>query len=114
MSVFRIAHISDLHCGSPYFQPNLMERAVAEVNDLGAQVVVCSGDLTEFGFKHEFAEAKAYLDRLACEALLVVPGNHDSRKSPYHGQERIIRFSADTLEFEKHTGRIEDELRSGR
>jgi hypothetical protein len=32
------------------------------------------------------------------------------RKYPYHGQERIIQFSADTLEFEKYTARIETEL----
>ena len=29
-----IAHISDLHCGGPYFEPNLLERAISEVNDL--------------------------------------------------------------------------------
>jgi hypothetical protein len=26
---FRIAHISDVHCGGPYFVPTLIERAVA-------------------------------------------------------------------------------------
>jgi hypothetical protein len=24
---FRIAHLSDLHCGGPYFEANLLERA---------------------------------------------------------------------------------------
>ena len=33
---FVIAHISDLHCGGPYFEPNLLERAISEVNDLEA------------------------------------------------------------------------------
>ena len=32
---FTIAHISDLHCGGPYFVPNLLERAIDEINDLG-------------------------------------------------------------------------------
>ena len=32
------------------------------------------------------------------------------RKYPFHGQERIIQFSADTLEFEKYTTRIENEV----
>jgi Icc protein len=48
---FRIAHISDLHCGGPYFVPNLLERAIDEINDLEPDVVVCSGDLTTFGFR---------------------------------------------------------------
>jgi 3',5'-cyclic-AMP phosphodiesterase len=81
--VFRIAHISDLHCGSPYFLPDLMERAIMEVNELEPQIVVCSGDLTAYGFKQEYAEAKGYLDRIKCDALVVVPGNHDSRNVGY-------------------------------
>ena len=60
--MFRIAHISDLHCGSPYFMPDLMERAIMEINELEPEIVVCSGDLTAYGFKPEYAEAKAYLD----------------------------------------------------
>jgi 3',5'-cyclic AMP phosphodiesterase CpdA len=36
-----IAHLSDLHCGSPHFVPDLMERAIAEINDLKPDVVVC-------------------------------------------------------------------------
>src|SRR5687767_1715601 len=82
-SVFKIAHISDLHCGGPYFMPSLMERAIGEVNDLEPDLVICTGDLTTFGFKQEFIQAKAYLDRLQCEALVVVPGNHDSRNVGY-------------------------------
>jgi Icc protein len=48
--VFRIAHISDLHCGSPYFVPDLLDRAIMEINELRPQIVVCSGDLTSYGF----------------------------------------------------------------
>jgi 3',5'-cyclic AMP phosphodiesterase CpdA len=222
--VFRIAHISDLHCGSPYFMPDLMERAIMEINELEPEIVVCSGDLTAYGFKPEYAEAKTYLDRLDCRQLVVVtepdldhghigrsrypwiqeqfsadadfrifvlhhhllpvPGTgrernivYDAgdtlealqrarvnlvlsghkhvpyawrlenifvvnagtvstlrlrgntrpcynlieiegrhvdvwRKYPYHDQERIIQFSADTLEFEKYTSRIEGEVTS--
>jgi 3',5'-cyclic-AMP phosphodiesterase len=81
--MFRIAHISDLHCGSPHFVPNLLERAIVEINDLTPDVVVCSGDLTTFGFRPEYAEAAEYLSRLQCERLVVVPGNHDSRNVGY-------------------------------
>ena len=38
--------------------PNLLERAIAEINDLEPDIVVCSGDLTTFGFKPEYAQAQ--------------------------------------------------------
>ena len=88
--MFLIAHISDLHCGSPYFVPDLMERAIMEINELQAEIVVCSGDLTAYGFKPEYAEAKSYLDRLECKALVVVPGNHDSRNVGYIHFEELF------------------------
>ena len=81
--VFRIAHISDLHCGGPYFESSLLERAISEVNELDPDVVVCSGDLTTFGFRHEYLTAREYLDRIRCESIVVVPGNHDSRNVGY-------------------------------
>jgi 3',5'-cyclic-AMP phosphodiesterase len=81
--MFRIAHISDLHCGSPHFVANLLERAIMELNELEPDIVVCSGDLTTNGFRGEYAEAASYLARLGCERLVVIPGNHDSRNVGY-------------------------------
>ena len=87
---FTIAHISDLHCGSPYFVPNLMDRAIIEVNDLEPDVVIVSGDLTTFGFRQEYVQARAYLDRIECSDMIVVPGNHDSRNVGYvHFEEQF-------------------------
>lgn len=80
---FIIAHISDMHAGSQYFVPNLMDRAVVELNELRPNVVVVTGDLTNEGFKQEYLLAKSYLDKIQCEDLLVVPGNHDARNVGY-------------------------------
>lgn len=80
---FIIAHISDMHAGSQYFVPNLMDRAVIELNELKPNVVVITGDLTNEGFKQEYLLAKSYLDKIGCENLLVVPGNHDARNVGY-------------------------------
>jgi Icc protein len=80
---FTIAHISDIHCGGVYFVPNLLDRAIDEVNDLNPDVVVCTGDLTTFGFRQEYQQAREYLDRLECDAFVVIPGNHDSRNVGY-------------------------------
>jgi 3',5'-cyclic-AMP phosphodiesterase len=95
-----IAQLSDLHCGGPYFVPNLLERAITEINDLEPAIVICSGDLTTFGFKEEYALAKRYLDRIECESLVVIPGNHDSRNVGYVHFERLFgeRFSVLTKE----------------
>ena len=87
---FTIAQISDIHCGGPDFVPNLMERAVAEINELDPDIVICSGDLTTFGFKHEYAMAKEYLDRIECDAFVVIPGNHDSRNVGYVHFEELF------------------------
>src|SRR3954464_9207207 len=87
---FRIAHISDIHCGGAHFVPSLMDRAIAEINEMQPDLVVCSGDLTTFGFKQEYHEAKAYLDKIECEAFVVIPGNHDSRNVGYVHFEELF------------------------
>ena len=87
---FTIAQISDLHCGGHYFIPNLLERAISEINELGPEMVICSGDLTTFGFKEEYAQAKGFLDRIECDAVVVIPGNHDSRNVGYVHFENLF------------------------
>ena len=89
-TTFTIAHLSDLHCGGQYFVPGLLERAISEINDLKPDIVVCSGDLTTFGFKHEYEEARRYLDKVECEAMVVIPGNHDSRNVGYVHFEELF------------------------
>jgi 3',5'-cyclic-AMP phosphodiesterase len=87
---FTIAHISDLHCGSPHFQPELLDRAIEEINALKPDVTVVSGDLTADGFRQEYEDARAYLDRIECEDLIVIPGNHDSRNVGYVHFEELF------------------------
>lgn len=82
-SSLTIAHLSDIHCGDGHFVPDLIERAISDINAARPDIVVCSGDLTTFGFKEEFVEARRYLDRIECESFVVVPGNHDSRNVGY-------------------------------
>ena len=81
--MFRIVQLSDLHCGQQFFLPQHLERAIAEVNEIEPDVVVVSGDLTSNGFKDEYVLAREYLNRVECEAMVVIPGNHDSRNVGY-------------------------------
>ena len=87
---FTIAQISDIHCGSAHFVPSLLERAIVEVNDLSPDVVIVSGDLTDFGLRGEFQSARDYLDRIDCERMIVIPGNHDSRNVGYVHFEELF------------------------
>ena len=47
-----------------------------------------------------------------CYNVVEISGSHVDvwRKYPFHGQERIIQFSTETLSFEKYTARIESEV----
>src|SRR6266481_453440 len=87
---FTIVQISDLHCGTQFFLPNLLERAITEVNDIEPDIVVISGDLTTFGFKEEYALAKQYIDTIECAAVVIIPGNHDSRNVGYVHFEELF------------------------
>ena len=98
-----LAHLSDIHCGDPHFVPDLMERAISEINELSPDVVVCTGDLTTFGFKPEYEEAKRYLDRLECRQFVVIPGNHDSRNVGYVHFERLFGDRSSVLRIGKVT-----------
>ena len=78
---FVIAQLSDLHCGSPYFDGALLKAAVNEILALGPDLVVVGGDLTAEGYPAEFEVARAHLEPLFDKGLtiLVIPGNHDSK-----------------------------------
>lgn len=79
MKKLLVAHITDIHAGSPYFITNLMTRTVEELNEIKPDVVVITGDLTNMGFRQEFTTARAFVDKIECEHIVVVPGNHDAR-----------------------------------
>jgi 3',5'-cyclic AMP phosphodiesterase CpdA len=82
---FVIAQLSDLHCGSPYFDPELLSTAVNETIALDPDLVVIGGDLTAEGYAGEFRTAQRYLEPLfeGGFTMLVIPGNHDSKNVGY-------------------------------
>jgi 3',5'-cyclic AMP phosphodiesterase CpdA len=87
--VVTIAHISDPHVGSPYFVPNLMNRVIAELNELAPDLIVCTGDLTNEGYRQEYKNWVAYRDRLNAP-VVTVTGNHDARNVGYLHFEDLI------------------------
>ena len=82
---FVIAQLSDLHCGSPFFDPVLLRAAIQETIAIAPDLVVIGGDLTAEGYAGEFREAQEFLEPLFEAGLrtLVIPGNHDSKNVGY-------------------------------
>jgi 3',5'-cyclic-AMP phosphodiesterase len=95
----RIVQISDIHVGSGLFRPELLDAAIEETNALEPDLVAIAVDLTMEGYRWEFEEAKGYLDRLECENVVVVPGNHDAKNVGYRHFEEFfgLREGAVTL-----------------
>jgi 3',5'-cyclic-AMP phosphodiesterase len=73
----KIAQISDIHCGHPMFDGELLGHAIDEIIELKPDLVVVAGDLTSEGYAPQFRQAKRFLDRLDGLEMVVIPGNHD-------------------------------------
>src|SRR5688572_22954474 len=98
---YRIAHISDVHCGEVSFDPELMNSVLKRIDAMNPDLVVVAGDLTAAGYEWEFQEAAEWLDRIR-QPKIVVPGNYDSRNVGYIHFERYFgkRFSRYQVAFE--------------
>jgi 3',5'-cyclic AMP phosphodiesterase CpdA len=117
LSVFRLAHISDLHLSPPprrgiELEPkrwlsrfawrrkrrrHSAEALAALVADLKAHRpdhIAITGDLTNFATRDEFASARRWLEALApADQVTVSPGNHDALAGP-GGHERFAEWSS--------------------
>ena len=71
-----IVHGSDLHFGPPYV-PAAGEAFLRSIEELDPDVIVLSGDFTQRAKREQYAEARAYINRLPQKPLVVTPGNHD-------------------------------------
>src|SRR6185295_13073593 len=78
-----IAQLSDVHVGGARYRQELLHTAIAEINAAAPDIVVVAGDLTDDGYPDQYPEAKQELDAIACEHVILVPGNHDARNVGY-------------------------------
>ena len=69
-----IAHLSDLHFGR--HDERVADLLLAEIREIGPDLTVVTGDLTQRARHHQFAAARAFLEKLP-RPVLVLPGNHD-------------------------------------
>ncbi|HZD58939.1 MAG TPA: metallophosphoesterase [Anaerolineae bacterium] len=98
--LYRIAQISDLHCGDARFDEGLMLSAVHEINEANPKIAVICGDLTTGGYLDEFEQAKSYIDMIECPIKVVIAGNHDHRNLGYLYFESIFGARYKTLDLQ--------------
>jgi 3',5'-cyclic AMP phosphodiesterase CpdA len=82
MQPLRIAQISDIHCGEPTFDDEVMASIVERINRMAPDVTVVAGDITAAGYEWEFEQAAEWLAKIESPKV-VIPGNHDSRNVGY-------------------------------
>jgi 3',5'-cyclic AMP phosphodiesterase CpdA len=69
-----IVHLSDLHFGR--IDREMVDALLASVDAVAPDLVAISGDFTQRARRNQFTQARAFLDALRYQRL-VVPGNHD-------------------------------------
>ncbi|MFQ5970518.1 MAG: metallophosphoesterase family protein [Nitrososphaerales archaeon] len=77
-----VVQLSDIHVG-PQFRKDVFKNAVDEVNKLGPDAVIVTGDLTENGMLSEFQRVRDELKQLKTKNVIVLSGNHDYRNTGY-------------------------------
>jgi 3',5'-cyclic AMP phosphodiesterase CpdA len=80
----RILHLSDIHFGAE--NPAAIAGAADFVRAKPFDLLVISGDITQFGAAFEFEAAKRWFATLP-GPMLFTPGNHDT---PYAGLSRLV------------------------
>ncbi|MCL4402451.1 MAG: metallophosphoesterase [Acidobacteria bacterium] len=103
-----VVHLSDLHFGRVDY--GTLRPVIAAVRELQPHLVAVSGDLTQRARRHEFREAREFLDALPAPQI-VVPGNHDvPLENALHRflwpLARFRRYITDDLEPFYDDGRI--------
>ena len=70
-----LLQISDAHFGTE--RPEVVAALERLTAQLAPELVVLSGDITQRATRAQFAAARAFVDRLAVQKIISIPGNHD-------------------------------------
>lgn len=103
----RLVQISDIHFGAE--DPALVMPLSEAINDLAPDLVILTGDVTQYGRRSEFAAARAFLETLQAP-IVGAPGNHDT---PYFNM--AARLTGPWKRFERWLGpRLQPRAEAGR
>jgi len=79
----RIAHLSDVHYSKSWmYLKQRFEQCIDLVNQEAPDVVIITGDITDYGLQREYDGVKKELERIKAPRFMV-PGNHDRRHEGY-------------------------------
>lgn len=70
-----ILHLSDTHFGTE--QPEVTAALLQLAQEVGPDIAILSGDVTQRARRGQFDAARRFMDSLAVPVKLVIPGNHD-------------------------------------
>ena len=70
-------------------EATLLDRAIAEINELQPDIVSAPATSRASG-SSTAPFAREYLDKIECESMVVIPGNHDSRNVGYVHFEELF------------------------
>jgi 3',5'-cyclic AMP phosphodiesterase CpdA len=94
-----VIHLSDLHFGT--VRDAAVQPLIDAVSAIRPDLIAVSGDLTQRAREHQFRAARAFLDALPGEKI-IVPGNHDvplyNLRARFHRLERYCRYIQADLE----------------
>jgi len=89
----KIVQISDIHVGAQ-FNEEVFDNVVEEVNDLGPDAVVATGDLTNEGLLKEYEKCKTKFAKFEVDKIIAMSGNHDYRNTGYLLFKKFFPFEA--------------------
>ena len=90
MNPFRIAQLSDIHCGSPHFVPELLDRAIEEVNELARTWWWSRATSRTTASAASTSSRPSTWTGSTASGMIVIPGNHDSRNVGYVHFEELF------------------------
>ena len=93
----KIVHITDLHFG-PYQWHGNNDVLLERINAFGADFVFNTGDMTTDSQEDEFKQAQAFLDKIECENVVSIMGNHDKFSRRSHDFFRKYIYDGDFVE----------------
>ena len=120
----KIAHISDIHFSydiSPFsikelkvflgylnykirrkrkFPTEIVENLISFLNSSKIDIIVFSGDITNFSYEKEFQYAKQQISSLLKSNFFMIPGNHDryTNKSVFEYEKFFQEFSGKCID----------------
>ncbi len=96
----KIIHITDMHFG-PYHWSANNDVILEHINDFGADLIINTGDMTTDSLEDEFQQAHDFLNKIQCNNIISILGNHDKSSKRSHEFFRKYIYDGKFIEPDK-------------